>query len=172
MRWSEFEQAAPALAARVHDTIERCGFVLVGTVRHDGTPRISPVEAHFVQQHLMLVMVAGTWKAKDLDRDLRVVIRTPVTDPATPEPDVQLRGHVSDVTEAQREATANTVEAASGWRPRDTWRFFGVVVSGASCIEWSEDGMRLTRWDRVRGLRPTERRHLDMERSQYLPVDE
>ncbi|MFI0470484.1 pyridoxamine 5'-phosphate oxidase family protein [Saccharopolyspora sp. 5N102] len=166
-----FKQAAPNLAERVRGEIGSFGFVLVGTVRRDGAPRISPVEAHFVQQQLMLVMIAGTQKVRDLDRDSRVLLRTPVTNPARPECDVQLRGHVVDVDESQREATTASVEATSGWRPRDTWRFFTVVVNAASCIEWSEDEMRLTRWDRVHGLRPTERRRLDMEASHYLPVD-
>jgi hypothetical protein len=169
--WEGFEQAAPSLAERVRAEIERFGFVLVGTVRQDGTPRISPVEAHLVQQQLMLVMIAGTRKARDLDGDSRVLLRTPVTNPAHPECDVQLRGHVVDVDVAQRRATADVVEATSGWRPRDTWRFFALAISAVSCIEWSEDEMRLDRWDEVRGLRPTERRLLDMDGSRYLPIE-
>lgn len=171
MYWGGFEQAAPELAERVRAEIERFGFVLVGTLRRDGTPRISPVEVHFVLHHLMLVMIAGTRKACDLDRDSRVLLRTPVTNPAHPECDVQLRGHVVDVDAMQRKATADSVEATSGWRPRTTWRFFSVAISAASYIEWREDEMRLVRWDEVRGLRPTERRLLDMEVSRYLPIE-
>jgi Pyridoxamine 5'-phosphate oxidase len=169
--WGGFEQAAPSLAARVRAEIERLGFVLVGTLRRDGTPRISPVEAHIVQQHLMLVMIAGSRKARDLERDSRVLLRTPVTNSANPECDVQLRGRVEDVDAVQRNATADSVEATSGWRPRDTWRFFATAISAASCIEWSEGEMRLVRWDEVRGLRPTERRRLDMDGSRYLPIE-
>lgn len=170
MHWGDFRQAAPSLARRVQEEIERFGFVLVGTVRLDGSPRISPVEVHFVRQHLMLVMIAGTQKVRDLDRDSRVLLRTPVTNPGTPECDVQLRGHVVGVGEAQRNATADSVQAASGWRPHDSWRFFAMEVGAASCIEWVEDEMWLTRWDHVHGLQPTERRLLDMEESRYLPA--
>ena len=46
LRWAEFAAAAPELAAHGHTLIERFGFVLIGTIRADGTPRIvlqSPV---------------------------------------------------------------------------------------------------------------------------------
>jgi Pyridoxamine 5'-phosphate oxidase len=52
--------------------IERFGFVYLGTVRRDGAPRISPVEAHIVDGHLMLVMVAVSQTLRDLARDPRV----------------------------------------------------------------------------------------------------
>jgi hypothetical protein len=112
--WDRFELAAPALAESVHDAITRFGFVLVGTIRRDGTPRISPVEAHFVERHLMLVMIAKTQKVRDLARDSRVVLRTPITNPGAPERDVTLRGQVLDVQQTQRVATANAVETTSG----------------------------------------------------------
>ena len=56
-QWANFEAAAPLLAAHGRELIERFRFVLVGTIRSDGTPRISPVEAHIVRGHLMLVMI-------------------------------------------------------------------------------------------------------------------
>ncbi|MFD4247726.1 pyridoxamine 5'-phosphate oxidase family protein [Streptomyces sp. NPDC058525] len=168
--WSSFAQVAPDLARRARAAAERHGFVLVGTIRQDGTPRISPVEIHFVRQQLMLVMIAGSHKARDLDRDPRLVLQTPVSNPASPEAEAKLRGQVVDVDAAQREATAASVESASGWRPRDTWRFFAVTLHAASYIEWHQDKMTLSRWDRVNGLWPTERRRLDMEASRYVPV--
>jgi hypothetical protein len=72
MRWSDFEAGAPVLAPVARSLIERLGFVYVGTVRADGAPRISPVEAHVVVDQLMLVMVAASEKVRDLARDPRV----------------------------------------------------------------------------------------------------
>ena len=65
-QWANFEAAAPLLAAHGRKLIARFRFVLVGTIRSDGTPRISPVEAHIVGGHLMLVMIPGTLQARDL----------------------------------------------------------------------------------------------------------
>jgi hypothetical protein len=49
MRWADFEEAAPELAALGRERIERFGFVFLGTIRSDGGPRINPVEAHLVE---------------------------------------------------------------------------------------------------------------------------
>jgi hypothetical protein len=57
---------------------ERSGFVIAGTIRVDGTPRISPVAAHLVSSDLMLVMIPGTHKARDVLRDHRIVLQSPV----------------------------------------------------------------------------------------------
>ncbi len=78
-QWADFEAAAPELAAQGRELIESFRFVLAGTIRRDGTPRISPVEAHIVGGHLMLVMISGTRKAGDLLRDPRILLNSPVT---------------------------------------------------------------------------------------------
>jgi hypothetical protein len=74
VKWADFETAAPELATQGRELIERFRFVLAGTIRRDGTPRISPVKAHIVRGHLMLVMIAGTLKARDLLRDPRILL--------------------------------------------------------------------------------------------------
>ncbi|WP_455353290.1 pyridoxamine 5'-phosphate oxidase family protein [Streptomyces sp. SYSU K217416] len=172
MDWGDFQQVAPDIAARAHAAFERFGFALVGTIRRDGTPRISPVEVHVVRHQLMLVMIAGSHKARDLARDPRLVLQTPVTNAGNPECEIKLHGHVTEVDETQREATADAIEETSGWRPQGTWHFFTLTLDSASCIEWNEDEMTLKRWDQAHGLRPPERRRLDMEASRYLPIDD
>ena len=44
MTWEEFKNAAPELAALGEERFEATGLVLVGTLRKNGWPRISPVE--------------------------------------------------------------------------------------------------------------------------------
>ncbi|MFC9994951.1 pyridoxamine 5'-phosphate oxidase family protein [Nocardia sp. NPDC127526] len=171
MDWAEFERAAPDLAAQVGAAFGRFGFGLAGTIRRDGTPRVSPVEIHFVRGRLMLAVIAETRKARDLARDPRILIRTPVTDAATPESESTLRGRVRPAADpAQRAATAAAIETRSGWRPQESWRFFAVDLEAVSHVEWHGDEMRLTRWDTTRGLRPAERRRLDMAVSGYVRV--
>ena len=87
MRWADFETAAPELERDARSVIERHGFVYVGTVRRDGAPRISPVEAHIVRGRLMLVMISGSWKARDLAGDPRVTLQSPV--PSAGDPGVE-----------------------------------------------------------------------------------
>lgn len=167
--WGDFAVAAPPLAAQAQDLFERFGFVFVGTIRADGTPRISAVEVHLVRGHLMLVIVAGSQKANDLRRDRRLVLQTPVTDPSDPGAEFKLRGTALAVDAGLRADTTRTVQATSGWRPRESWQFVDVRVRTAALLAWTpqEGDMLLTRWDRDHGLRATQRRRLDLEESRY-----
>jgi hypothetical protein len=168
LRWAEFEAAAPELDARGRALIERFGFVLAGTIRADGTPRISPVAAHLAGGDLMLVMIPGTHKARDVLRDSRIVLQSPVTDAAEPGAEFKLRGHAAEVTgEALRTATADTIDTVSGWRPPRTWLYLSVAVQAAAHLAWTGEEMMLTRWDGDRGLRGPERRRLDPDAGSY-----
>ena len=152
-RWADFESAAPELAAQGRELIDRQGFVLLGTIRRDGTPRISPVEARVVQGHLMLVMIRGTHKARDVLRDSRLVLNTPVFDPADPGCELKLRGRAVVVEDRDLlEATVKATEAASGWRPPANWHFFSVEVEDVALMEWDRGALAMTRWAGERGI--------------------
>ena len=152
-RWADFETAAPELAARGLELIDRFGYVLLGTIRRDGTPRISPVEARVVQGHLMLVMIRGTHKARDVLRDSRLVLNTPIFDPADPGSEFKLRGRAVVVeNRGLLEATTKATEAASGWRPPADWHFFSVEVEDVTLMEWDRGALAMTRWAGERGL--------------------
>jgi hypothetical protein len=133
--WADLETAAPQLAARGRELIDRFGYVLLGTIRRDGTPRISPVEARVVEGQLMIVMIRGTHKARDVLRDPRLVLNTPISDPADPGSEFKLRGRVVVVEDRNLvEAAANATEAASSWRPPRDWHFFKIEVEDAALM--------------------------------------
>ncbi len=151
--WADFETAAPMLAAQGRELIERFRFVLVGTIRSDGTPRISPVEAHLVRGHLMLVMIPGTLKARDLLRDPRILVNSPIIHPDDPNTEFKLRGRVVEIQDrALREETADTIEATSGWRPPENWHFFSLDIEDAAFLAWQGGVLDLRRWNGDRGL--------------------
>ncbi len=54
MRWDEFEQTCPELAAEGRRRFTADELVLLGTIRQDGWPRISPCEVDFAEGHLLL----------------------------------------------------------------------------------------------------------------------
>lgn len=158
-QWADFEAVAPELAAQGRELIERFRFVLAGTIRRDGTPRISPVEAHVVGGHLMLVMISGTRKASDLLRDPRILLNSPVTHPDDPNAEFKLRGRVVEIhDQALREATAGAIKAASGWQPPEGWHFFSIDIDDAAFIAWKGGEMQMARWNRDRGLDHVTRR--------------
>ena len=157
--WAGLEDVASEVAAAGRERMERFGFVLVGTIRRDGTPRISPVEAHVAGGQLMLVMMPRTLKARDWMRDARLVLNTPIVDPHDPGAEFKLRGRAIAVEDPdQRAATADAIKSASGWRPRDDWHFFAVDVEDAALMVWDEHGaMEMQRWSRDRGVERSSR---------------
>lgn len=156
--WTDFEAAAPYLAAEGRRLVESFRFVLLGTIRRDGTPRISPVEAHVIRGHLVLVMIPATLKARDVLRDPRIVLNSPVTHPGDLNDEFKLRGRAVEITEPElRQEAAETIQMASGWRPPADWHVFSVAVEEAAFLEWRGGILRLTRWDRVHGVRVDER---------------
>jgi hypothetical protein len=74
VRWAEFADASPRLAEVGATRMEEPGVVLVGTIRREGTPRISPVEPLLWDGDLRLSMLFGSHKAADLQRDRRVLV--------------------------------------------------------------------------------------------------
>jgi hypothetical protein len=170
MCWVDFEAEAPELGHAARSVIERLGFVYVGTVRRDGAPRISPVEAHIVRDRLMLVMIAASRKAHDLARDPRVTLQSPVPNAGDPGVEVKVRGRVTDVDEEQRAATTEAVHVRSGWRPQPSWRFFAVGIESVAVLVWEHGEMVMSRWDRLHGARPPAHLRLDAEASTYRPV--
>ena len=92
MRWHEFAEVAPDLARLGRDRLESQGLALVGTLRRDASPRISPVEPYFVGEELMLGMMWHSMKALDLLRDARVVVHSATTDREGLEGDFKLYG--------------------------------------------------------------------------------
>ena len=157
-RWAELEAAAPGIALPARALIERHRFMLAGTIRRDGTPRISPVETHIVRGHLMVVMIAGTLKARDVARDPRIVLNAPVVDPSAPVEELKLRGRAVPVGDPeQREATSAAIEAASGWRPKPEWHFLSIELEDAAYIAWNAGVMEMTRWTPEAGVQRTTR---------------
>src|SRR5215831_22870 len=92
MRWQSFEVAAPRLARLVRVKLVDPGVVLVGTIRRDGSPRISPVEPFLLDGDLWLSMLWGSHKARDLKRDGRVLLHSIVTSRDGGGGEMKLRG--------------------------------------------------------------------------------
>jgi Pyridoxamine 5'-phosphate oxidase len=100
MKWSEIAPREPALAAVAHDRLIAPGVLLVGTIRRDGSPRISGVEPLVMDGRLWLSMMQASTKAHDLHRDPRILLHSIVTGPeGTPE--VKIRGSVREETGRQ-----------------------------------------------------------------------
>ena len=66
--------------------------VLLGTLRRDGSPRISPVEPYVARGQLMFGAMTWSGKANDLLRDPRCVLHSTITAPDAGEPELKAYG--------------------------------------------------------------------------------
>lgn len=148
VRWADFEAAAPELASLGRERFERPGFALVGTIRRDGTPRISPVEVRFVHGELAMNMVRNSLKARDLDRDPRILLHSPVLSADDPADEFKLRGRAMETSEPELCAAV----ADLTWHPPPESRVFVLEVESAAFVAWSKGEMTVTRWRVEHGL--------------------
>src|SRR5881394_3285009 len=118
MHWSEVSESQPGLAALAQRRLIDPGVLLVGTIRRDGTPRLSPVEPFVLDGDLWLSMMLGSLKAADLVRDPRVLVHSIVTSRDGEEGEVKLRGTARQhLGEAVQRRYADAVSEALPWSP-------------------------------------------------------
>jgi hypothetical protein len=118
MRWSDLEERQPRLAATARRRLVEPGVLLVVTVRADGSPRLSPVEPFVMEGRLLLSMMWGSLKAKDLQRDPRVLVHSIVTNRDGGEGELKVRGAAVAVDDREvQERYAAAVGQELGWQP-------------------------------------------------------
>jgi hypothetical protein len=126
--------------------------VLLGTIRADGWPRISPCEAYVVDGDLMLGMMWQSKKALDLVRDARITIATPQSDREPVHADLKLYGAVVDIPDPERrQAYSDALHAAIGWRPPEPYHLFAADIHHAGFISFGK-APRLLRWSPETGI--------------------
>jgi len=153
MRWDEFAAACPEIAERARPRFETEQLVLVGTLRKDGSPRISPCEIDFAEGRLLLGMMWRSRKAQDLMRDPRVVVHSVPPDKTGGVGDVKLYGRAIDEPEPEtREACGRAIKAQIDWRPDEPFHLFSLDIEEASFVSFGEERLVLT-WSFGKGLR-------------------
>lgn len=96
--WTDFAGAAPRIAevfTRRHAATGN--LCMLGTLRPDGFPRISPMEPRFLEGDLWVVGMPHTAKFEDLRVDPRFALHTATTDTRVGDGDAKLWGRVEDV---------------------------------------------------------------------------
>ena len=146
MNWEAFAAAAPELASVGDKRFEATGLCLMGTLRRDGFPRISPVEPYLVEGELLLGMMHRSLKALDLLRDPRLTIMTAQCDREAAGGDLKLYGRAVDVGDADmRIAYGDATEARIDWRPDEPFHLFSVDVESAGYITFGDNPVAI-RW--------------------------
>jgi hypothetical protein len=79
--WADVEQAEPEFAQRVQRLFDAHRHKTIATVRVDGGPRISGIEASFAEGELTFGSMPGARKGADLRRDPRFALHSATVDP-------------------------------------------------------------------------------------------
>jgi Pyridoxamine 5'-phosphate oxidase len=157
MNWREFEEAAPQLAQVGRERFEATRVALLGTIRSDGSPRISPIEPYLELGHLLLGMLAGSQKALDLSRDPRCTLHSAVSDVNGSEGEFKLYGRAVLVTDP----SLAHGDYLAWWTAKDASpaRVFSFDVASAAHIAWDvgKGKMIVRRWSPESGVETTAR---------------
>jgi Pyridoxamine 5'-phosphate oxidase len=147
--WRDVEEAAPGFAQRVRKIFDAHKHKTIATLRADGGPRISGIEAEFTGGELTFGSMLGARKGADLRRDPRFALHSPSVDP--PEDDPTRWG--GDAKIAGRAVPAGEV---GGGMPGELFRadITEVVVTGLNA---DASALVIEIWTPGSGLRRVER---------------
>jgi hypothetical protein len=79
--WDDVERAVPEFAQRVRALFDAHRHKTIATLRADGSPRISGIEAAFEAGELVFGSMANARKGADLRRDPRFALHSATVDP-------------------------------------------------------------------------------------------
>ena len=97
--WDEVTQEAPDLTDAVRQRFDAHKHKTLATLRADGSPRISGIEASFHDGELWLGMMPDSRKARDLQRDPRFALHSATVDPDMADGDAKISGRAAEVTD-------------------------------------------------------------------------
>jgi Pyridoxamine 5'-phosphate oxidase len=152
--WSEFEAAAPALAARVRERLDAHTHKTLATVRHDGSPRISGTETEIRDGELWIGSMWQARKAHDLQRDPRFALHSGSDEPSDWKGDAKLAGVAEEITDRERVEEINGDNAPPG--PSHLFRLDVREVSIVGLND-TRTGIVIDVWTPERGARTIER---------------
>jgi Pyridoxamine 5'-phosphate oxidase len=156
--WEEVEAAAPELARRARAVFDAHKHKLLATLRRDGSPRISGIEASFADGELWLGMMPGSRKALDLRRDPRLALHSasldPPDDPSSWAGDAKLSGRALEVDDPARLRQLGAGDEAG------SAHLFRVDITELVHTRVGEpaDHLVIELWQEGRGLRQMRRR--------------
>ena len=134
MIWEEFKRNAPELAALGEERFERSGLVLIGTLRKNGWPRISPVEPLITDGRFYLGMMWRSRKAIDLLRDPRCTVHSTISDRDGSEGEFKVYGRAVEIRDPKmRQRYADALYERIGFRPEEPeYHLFSIDIESAA----------------------------------------
>jgi hypothetical protein len=154
MRWREFAEECPELAELAGERFGRDQLVLIGTLRSDGSARVSAVELDITAGELFIGMINKSIKALDLLRDPRVTVHSLPPGKDNPDGDLKLYGRAVEVREPQiKRYYEEALFARIAWRPTEPYHCFAFDITSGGFLRFDDAGEEVWRWRVGRPLR-------------------
>jgi hypothetical protein len=152
------EVGAPEIARLGLARLRSTHVALLGTLRRDGSPRISPIETYLVAGQLLVGAMSWSRKADDLQRDPRYVLHSAITGPDAAEGEFKVYGVAAIADKDVRDAAADAWWMAS---PPDKAIVFSLDIDLAVFIDWNfaRGQMTVHRWSDRSGYKQSQRRY-------------
>jgi hypothetical protein len=145
--WTELTAEAPELAARIVARFGAHKHLLIATLRADGSPRISGIEAGFSRGELYLGMMPDSRKGADLRRDPRFALHSAPLDLELADGDAKLSGRAHLVTDQGFVAGyLRTLGEATDQTPPGDADLFRADVLEASIVTVVGDHLAIDSW--------------------------
>ncbi|HUC26544.1 MAG TPA: pyridoxamine 5'-phosphate oxidase family protein [Streptosporangiaceae bacterium] len=154
--WRDVELGAPEIARLGTARLSAARVAMLGTLRQDGSPRISPIEPYIVNGRLLVGAMRWSAKAADLRRDPRYALNSIVTGPDSGEGELKLHGIAAEADSGLRG------DAAEAWwsaQPPDNAIVYVLLIGQALFVAWDIErgGMAVHRWSARDGYSYTTR---------------
>jgi len=139
--WQDLQRDAPRIARLGAARLEAARVAMLGTLRRDGSPRISPVEPCIAGGHLLIGAMTWSAKARDLQRDPRYVLHSVVAGPDSGDGELKVYG-LAALASPQLARTA----AGAWWLdfPPGTAIVFSLGIWQADFVEWDTASSLMT----------------------------
>lgn len=156
-RWQEIVESAPDFAAELRRFLDGRKHKTIATLRADGSPRISGIEAFIVDGDLWFGSMPNAVKARDLRRDPRMALHSGSVDPPEWEGDAKLTARAEEVADPDRRLAVFRSQGADP--PSSESHLFRADLQEAALVRLDESRSRLVieLWRPGRELKRTER---------------
>ncbi|MGH9133193.1 MAG: pyridoxamine 5'-phosphate oxidase family protein [Ilumatobacteraceae bacterium] len=164
--FADVENVEPDLADRVRGILSSTTNAVLGTIRRDGSPRLSGADPYFHDGQLRIWSMPRARKGQDLRRDPRVSVHS------IPWDSRKLRDGAADVGQAdakvsgravlasdagERSAFRSWLKSERGLEPPDDWDLFTIDIDALAVISVDTGQLVVERWSTTDG-RQTMRR--------------
>ncbi len=150
--WAQIEVDEAEFAADARGLMEQRVHKSIATLRPDGSPRISGIEARFIDGELSFGSMPNSPKVRDLAADPRFALHSGSHEPDIWAGDSKFAGTVIEVTEPD---IKQAYVAAAGTAPPGDFHLYRTDITEVVVIRLGDppDHLVVRRWTPERGVR-------------------